>query len=389
MVILLLSLLALCWILVVYHHLIFPLILRRLRKVKSAVPVSAFRNRDLPEITLLVPAYNEVDVIADKVRNIASLDYPRDKLNLIIACDGCTDDTAIKALKTAAEPENKHLQIEVAVFPENGGKVAILNKLIPTIKSEIVGLSDASALISIDALYNAAAQFTDPKIGVVAPTYRILQPGSEGEAAYWRYQTGVKLGEAALGAPMGAHGALYFFRREAFCPLEADTINDDFILPMRMVADGYRAVYDTEIVALELEQATTQMDLNRRKRIAAGNLQQLLRLPKLLLPRYKGIAFSFFSGKGLRAVMPLILLCQLLICALLSVDSIFMLALTLLQLAVIIGAAIAPNFENRLPHALNVLSYLVNGYRSSLEGILRYLVGLEKGRWKRVSEQEI
>lgn len=386
---LLMILLATLWLLVVYHHLLFPMILRRFNKQPAQGHSCAVRNQPQPSITLLVPAYNEADVIADKVRNIASLDYPDGQLNLIIACDGCTDGTAIKALKTAAEPENRHLRVEVAVFPENGGKVAILNKLIPTIDSEIIGLSDASALISIDALYNAAARFADPKIGVVAPTYRILQPGSEGEAAYWRYQVGVKSGEAALGAPMGAHGALYFFRQEAFSPLEADTINDDFILPMRMVADGYRAVYDTEIVALELEQATTQMDLNRRKRIAAGNLQQLLRLPKLLLPRYKGIAFSFFSGKGLRAVMPLILLCQLLICALLSVDSIFMLALTLLQLAVIIGAAIAPNFENRLPHALNVLSYLVNGYRSSLEGILRYLVGLEKGRWKRVSEQEI
>src|SRR6202041_83917 len=101
------------------------------------------------------------------------------------------------------------------------------------IDTGLICLTDASALLSQTAMQIAAADFADPKIGVIAATYRFANDGTAGEAAYWRYQNAVKLGESALGGVIGAHGACYFFRAALFEPLPPDTINDDFILPMR------------------------------------------------------------------------------------------------------------------------------------------------------------
>ncbi|NMV11706.1 glycosyltransferase family 2 protein, partial [Vibrio parahaemolyticus] len=99
---------------------------------------------------------------------------------------------------------------------------------------------------------------------------------------------------------IGSHGAFYTFRTHLFEPLEVSTINDDFILPMRIVLRGYSAIYEPNMLALELEQSSDDADFKRRLRISAGNMQQLMQLKKLLLPRYRGTAFAFLSGKVLR-----------------------------------------------------------------------------------------
>ena len=374
------------WGLVIYHHLIYPLILKHsIRRARQRTPEIPTQY-NWPAMTLLIPAYNEADVIADKIRNIAMLDYPADRLHLVIACDGCSDDTAHIVRQTLREPEIQYLQAELLEFHENRGKTALLNAIIPTLNSELIGLSDASALISMDGLKLAAMHLSRPEVGVVAATYRILNPGSQGEARYWRYQVDVKRGEGALGSPIGVHGALYFIRKGLFSPLDADVINDDFILPMQVVSQGYRAVYEESLISLELEQASMTQDQNRRKRIAAGNIQQLLRLPGLLSPRLGGTAFAFASGKGLRAVMPLLLLLQLIACLLMSGGSEAALLFALLQIVTIVLARIRASLEQvQLPSAIDTLCYLVDGYSSSLIGVLRYLLGLEKGRWQRVN----
>lgn len=385
------------WAVIIYHHLVYPWLLKHLsqraaqtalrhpadRPSTSSGPVSISKQ---PGIAILIPAYNEADVIADKIRNVASLDYPTDKLQLIIACDGCSDATATLARQTCQEPECSQLKVHVAEYQQNRGKVAVLNQTIGLLDCDIVALSDASALISVDALQQASQAFQDARTGVVAATYKLLNPGSQGEADYWQYQTRIKISEATLGSPVGVHGALYFFRRELFRALPADTINDDFILPMQIIRDGYRGVYLQDIVSLELEQASLQMDEKRRVRIAAGNLQQLIRLAALLLPRYKGTAFTFLSGKALRAVMPALLCLQLILCALLGTETAALGILALLQVLGFICAALSKYLPQKLvPGKLQTLFYLANGYRASLTGMLRYMCGLERGRWKSVS----
>lgn len=392
MFIFLLSLFALSWALIIYHHIAYPLIMNQLIKKQVIARKQVVGESNYRSICIFIPAYNEADFIADKLINIASLDYPSEKLQVIIACDGCKDRTAEVAQAALKAPELAHLKVNILNFRKNHGKVALINQIIPNIDAEIVALSDASALISFDALKLVNRHFDDPKTGFVAATYKLLSPGSEGEQQYWNYQTKLKQGEASIGSAIGVHGALYFIRQDLFTALRADTINDDFILPMQIIEQGYEGKYDCDLIGLELEASSLDMDHKRRIRIAAGNLQQVLRLSALLSPSFGGTAFSFFSGKALRGFMPLILLTQFLVCVSLSLYLEAFAIFTALQLLGVLLARISTLVpENKTPtHILykpfKLGFYVINGYYNGLTGCLRYLAGLEKGHWKSVRD---
>ena len=387
--------------LVVYHHAGYPLLLKTLARLhkderldQPAAPGRRYQPRpddgEQPTVAIIIPAYNEAAVIADKVRNLAIQDYPTEKLQVIIACDGCTDDTAERARAAASDPLCGDLNVTVRDFAENRGKLAVLNELIPQVDADIVALTDASALLSIDALSIAAHHFQDASVGAVCATYKMLTPGSAGEQTYWQYQVAIKQREAALGAPLGAHGACYLFRPSLFSPLAPDTINDDFILPMSIVAHGKRVVYDTRMIAVELEKATEAMDHRRRRRIGAGNMQQVIRLAPLLVPApgRVGIAFAFISGKGLRPLVPALMLMAWVGSALLASGSIFF-AIAAVGQTVLYGLAALRAVFPRLPwpRPISALTYLVSGHIAGIIGAVRYLAGLDRGGWRRVQNQ--
>lgn len=400
---------------ILYHHLLYPLLLKlwarkaaEMKQTPSSVPHIP---EDIPAITLVIPAYNEADYIAEKIANLGIIDYPAHKLRIIIACDGCTDDTAQLARSTAARPENSHLNVDVREFTKNRGKVAVVNQIVTSADTSWVALSDVSALISIDAFNVAYPHMNTPDVGVICSHYQLLDPGSEGEAAYWKYQNQIKVGEAHAGTTLGSHGACYLFRRDTFQPLPADTINDDFVLPMMIVAQGYRAVYETDLHALELERVSLGMDYRRRIRIAAGNLQQVWRLKRLLMPQYGAIAFNFFSGKCLRVLMPYFMLMLLVLSLFLSGDS-WLWRVILLTQVFVYGTAIwvyliqadimqkttkksrlkaindwvrrrRQKWEQptRVNKVMKLFYYLVAGHFANLVGSLRYMLGFENGRW--------
>ena len=385
--------------LVVYHHLGYPLLLKWFAGRQAPTPPvpqprrawqAAAADAERPMVAIVIPAYNEEDHVADKLRNLAMLDYPSERLRVILACDGCSDATAERAWRVAREPECQDLSLQILEFHQNRGKVALLNHVIPNIDCDLLAFSDVSALISVDALLVAAGCFQDPQVGVLTGSYRLFgayrphQGAGCGESLYWEYQGEIKQREGALGSTMGVHGAFYMIRRELFEPLELDVINDDFMLPMRIVARGYRALYEPRILALELESATLELDRSRRRRIAAGNLQQLVRLGALLRPSLGKVAFVFASGKALRALMPFVLLLLLCGSAALAAGSWAFLALFLSQVVVYLAAFVVQRLgPARAPWPLQVAHYLVQGHLVGLVGSLRYLLGLERGRWRR------
>lgn len=224
--------------LIVYHHAIYPLILRWWAKRHplpeiedcSATLYRTTDNSELPSITIIIPAYNEAEWIADKIRNCASLDYPRDKLSVVIINDGSTDDTAAIAESTIQEAICSDTLFTIVNHKDNKGKICRLNESLPVVDSAITCISDVSALISIDALKLAATHFEDSKVGVVNSTYQLLDQQERGESLYWRYQNQLKYSESTLGSTIGAHGALYFIRTGLFEALPFNTINDDFII---------------------------------------------------------------------------------------------------------------------------------------------------------------
>lgn len=375
MEIFLLGLLFTLWILIIYHHLLYPTLLLALAKNKllnkPSKPSNYITQRRLPSISILVPAYNEAEFIAAKIHNLAALDYPANKLEVFIVCDGCTDDTFEIATQAASDKHVSMLDIKIINQANNLGKIGILNRYIPKLEGEIIALSDTSALLSIDALSICARYFLDPDVSVVAGSYKLARSASIGEDKYWQWQSNIKQAEACLGSPLGVHGALYFFTAKDFSPLPSDTINDDFILPMSIIAKGKLAVYSTQIIALELECATAHLERSRRVRIGAGNLQQLLRCAFLLQPKYRFTAFNFASGKALRAIMPALLLLQILVCMLLSGHYLSLLIFALLQLCAVFIAWILPE-NTASPNIVKTLCYVLNGYRCALLGSYLY-----------------
>ena len=364
-----------------WHHAGWPIALKLLSKRGGkAAPVMT---GSFPSITLVMPAYNEAGHIAAKLRNLAALDYPRDLLEIVIACDGCSDDTAEIARNVLAEAECAGLNARVVEHTRNRGKVAVLNGTITMITTEIVALTDVSAVLPADALVKAAAHFADPAVGAVGGTYIIEQPGSAGEAKYWEYQIAVKRGEAALGAPLGLHGAFYCMRRAAWKALPADTINDDFIMPLEIFGRGWKVAYDASIKVIELEKADEAMDARRRQRIAAGNAQQIARLAWLLNPRFGGTALAFASGKALRVAAPFLIALGLAGSMTLAASSPFFALLAALQLAGLGGAVAGTILGSAAPRLLAVARYVLVGHLASARGVVKYCAGGHRAPWRR------
>jgi len=367
----------------VYHHAVYPVSLRAIARSRPR-PSTPPRNSALPRMAILMPAHNEEAFIGRKIANLAALDYPRGKLSIIIVLDGCTDRTYEKAL-AALDRIDDALNVQLLRYRENRGKVAALNAGLAATRADLVALTDVSAELPPDALKRAAAHFADPEVGVVCGAYALAAPGSEGERAYWAYQRRVKAAEAAVAAPMGAHGAFYVLRRSLAAPLPEDTINDDFVLPMEIIAQGYSAVYDEDIAVQELETAPPQQDFRRRQRIGAGNLQQALRLWRLADPRRPGLAFVFTSGKMLRAVMPLLLVLLVAATAALAAQgAVLFQALLAAEAAALAFAGWAIRARpDGLAKPLAWWVYLVEGYAAALIGSVRYLAAPGRGPWRR------
>lgn len=380
--------LAICLWLIVYHHVVYPVLLSKIgswhRASRHNEPSAVVQPSEWPTMTVIVPAYNEATYIAEKIINLAEADYPRDRLKIVLAIDGSTDQT-LPLAEAAIREYCAGLDFELVNYRTNVGKVAVLNDCIAVAGSDLIALNDTSALFNAGALKQAASQFSDSAIGVVFATYRLRDAGSEGERAYTRFQTTLKANEAALDSPMGGHGALYFFRRALWTPMRADTINDDFILPMQIIANGARGVYDETIVATELERTKTNQEFRRRVRIGAGNMQQAIRLARLADPRRFWLAFTFVSGKGSRPFMPFIIILAIVLTAILAARGAWFYNLMLggELLVVVLGVVVILVRSPSTPKILAWLGYLVEGYVASSIGALRVVGGLRLNGWQR------
>jgi len=292
----------------VYVYLGYPLFLWALQAV--------FRPSPWPQsveasVSLLVAAYNEAAVIGDKIRNSLTIDYPADKLEVVIASDGSTDATAEIVRSFAASQSGP--RIHLLDFKENRGKTALLNEVIPKLRGEIVAFSDASSMLATDSLRLLVRSFSDPRVGAASGVYRLLRKdqarlGSQ-EDLYWKYETFLKVQEAKLGAFTGAHGSLYAIRRALYPFPSAATINDDFTIPMRILERGYRVAYDPAAVAYE--EAHEMEGFARRVRITAGNIEQLREMKSLIWPPRPFVLFCLLSHKAGRLLVPIFLLIAL------------------------------------------------------------------------------
>lgn len=290
-------------IILFYIYLGYPILLIFLSFIRNK-PVR--KDNIEPSISIIIPAYNEEAVIEAKIKNVLSLDYPKEKLEIIVASDGSTDRTTNIAKAYLAEG------IKLFDFALRRGKPAMLNETVPKAKGEIILFSDASSILDKNTIRKLVRSFNDPSVGSVCGDYKFgysdLSLRGRGEGLFVKYELFIKKKEAQIGSVLGLHGAIYAIRKELYPNLEVDAINDDYIIPAKIVEKGFRSVFEEEAVAYEIQNLTVEGEFRRRIRTAAGNWQQLNQLKSLFNPLRGMIFIEFFSHKILRALTPMLLI---------------------------------------------------------------------------------
>jgi poly-beta-1,6-N-acetyl-D-glucosamine synthase len=288
--------------LLAYLHLGYPALIGIWAALRQAQPRHAV---DEPPVSVLIIAYNEAARIGARIENILALDYPRSRLGIVVASDGSTDGTAERA--------RGYLDAGVRVmeFEARRGKPAVLNDLVPTLRSEIVVLADARQRFESGTLRALVAPFGDPHVGAVSGELILTEgadlPGStQGVSFYWRYEKLIRYSESRVDSTVGATGAIYAVRRALFEPIPEDTILDDVVIPLRIVRQGYRVLFEPRARAYDRVAPSSQAELARKVRTLAGNFQLFTREHWLLNPFRNRLWFQTLSHKGLRLLAPLL-----------------------------------------------------------------------------------
>jgi len=296
-----------CAGLIVWTQLGYAAALAALALVFARVPKPGVRSAGAPGaagpapvLSLIVAAHDEESVIAEKVGNSLSLDYPRDRLELIVACDGCTDATAARARAAGAD-----LVLELP----RGGKIRAQDAAVDRSRGEIVAFSDANAMWQADAASALAGAFSDPRVGYACGQVRFVQAAagagaSNQEGVYWRYELAVRGLESRLGSITAGNGAIYATRRDTYMVVDP-IMGHDLSLPFNMVKRGLRAVYVPGARASEKMVPSLGGEFARKRRMMSHTWPILLR-GGMLSPRgyTPGYALMIFSHRLLRYCTP-------------------------------------------------------------------------------------
>lgn len=370
---------------VAYGYVLYPVVVWALSRLFARDPEPPMiAEAELPRAALVIAAYNEAPVIEDRINNALALDYPRDRLEVVVASDGSDDGTGEVCLRHAR-------RITPLVFPVRRGKAATLNAAVGRVDAHIVIFSDANTTMDAAAARRLVRWFADPAVGAVCGRL-VLTDGSGGNAdgLYWRYETFLKRCEGRLGALLGANGAIYAVRRELFAPLAPGTIVDDFVIPLAAkMRSRCRIVYDPGALAFEESAPAVRDEFRRRVRIGIGGVQAIGMLWPLLLPRYGWTAFSFWSHKVLRWACPVLLILALFSAAALWHEPLYRAAL-LAQVAFYVLCA-ADSFLNRVGwrgrRLLRLCSMFAAMNLALLVGLFRGILGPHTGIWARTARR--
>ena len=343
-----------------------------------------------PNVCLFVTAYNEKDYIEQKVANSFALNYPKEKIQYLWITDGSNDGSP--------EILRKYPELEVFHLDERKGKMHAMNRGMHFVKSPIVVFSDCNTLLGENSVLEIVREFINPKVGCIAGEKRIMENVSDeaagaGEGIYWKFESWIKKMDSELNSAVGAVGELFAIRRELFEQVEEDTLLDDFIISLRIAMKGYKISYVPNAWAMETASINVSEEMKRKKRIAAGGIQTLIRLKSLLNPfRFGLLSFQYISHKVLRwsiAPLSLFLLLPVSFIILLRDKTFtefnFISGFFWLQFVLYIVAILGYIFQHQktklkiwfVPYYFASMNY------ASLVGWLRFLQGKQSVKWEK------
>jgi cellulose synthase/poly-beta-1,6-N-acetylglucosamine synthase-like glycosyltransferase len=289
-----------------YGLLVYFLLLVKRRFFKSKKQETLMEDF-LPTCSLVIAAYNEEDLIQQKIENTLLLSYPKELLKVYFVTDGSSDRTP--------EIVKQYPQFTLLHLDERKGKVVAIDRAMDFIDSEVVVFTDANTFLNKEALRMICRHYADGSVGGVAGEKRVAfsenaDASSAGEGMYWKYESQLKKWDSELYSVVGTAGELFSIRRALYERVSPDTILDDFMISMQIAEKGYRIVYEPMAFATETASENIKEELKRKIRIAAGGMQAIVRLKELLNPfKFPVLSFQYISHRVLRwTVTPLLLI---------------------------------------------------------------------------------
>jgi poly-beta-1,6-N-acetyl-D-glucosamine synthase len=277
---------------VAYTYAGYPMLVVLLSKIR---PKPVAKAPIILTVSIVMAAHNEAEHIATKLENLLTLDYPKDKIQIIVASDGSTDGTD-RIVEGYAERGVALVRLE-----EAKGKPTALNEAAKLATGEVLVFCDARQRIDDHAVSALVSCLADPSVGSVSG--ELHMESVKGPGAYWKYEKLIRHAESIAGSVPGVTGALHAMRRGSFRPIPRDAILDDMVIPLQAMLDGYRVVLEPEAKAFDRE-ADTKNEFKRKARTLTGNFQLLTYLPELLNPFKNRIFWQYVSHKVLRLVCP-------------------------------------------------------------------------------------
>ena len=371
-------------LLIVYTYVGYPLLIGAaawMRSILSKPCSSPSLPKDLPLVSVCIAVHNEGHRIAAKLENLRSLDYPRDRLEIVISSDGSADSTS-EILRD--QPGVRYLE------GPKGGKVVALGRAIEASKGSIVVFADARQVLSINAIRALVARLQDEEVGAVSGLLKFVAPQGEearGADMYWRYESMIRRFEGRCFSLVGASGALYAMRRADIHMPKPGTILDDFEIPIQVLKTGRRIVLEDSAVAMDIANVARGAEAGRKIRTLAGNFQSFLQQPWLFSPFRNPVWWQFISHKVLRLVVPYLMLLALAGSAL--ADGLLYRAAFACQATFYLAALSGfwwPTLRRLRP--VNIASTFIDLNFSAVKGLYFFVSGRSHLTWKSASSPE-
>jgi len=345
---------------------------------------------EMPTCTLIVAAYNEKDLIEEKIMNTLSLRYPEEKLELVFVTDGSSDGTN--------DIVAKYHQIKLLHSSERKGKISAVHRAVADVGSEVIVFTDANTFLNQDALLFICRHYADPKVGAVAGEKRVTidatADATAGEGFYWKYESKLKAWDSELYSVVGAAGELFSVRKTQYEPVPSNAILDDFMISMRIAEKGFVIVYEPEAYAQENTSANIKEELKRKIRIAAGGIQSVIWLKALLNPfRFPLLSFQYISHRVLRwTITPLFMITAFILNLIIVFQDGGNLYLGLMvgQILFYLSAYLGKLMEERklrvkilfIPYYFCVMNYAV------FAGLFRFFLGRQSVVWEKAARKQ-
>ncbi len=369
--------------LLVYAYVVYPVLViavarlvgRSARRESSTAP----GHRE-PTVAVVVAAFNEETGIAARIGNLLQQDYPLDRLQILIGCDGCTDQTVETAMRHAGP------HVTVHAFPTNRGKSSVLNDLVAAADASIVVFTDANTVFRPDTIRRLAAAF-DSDTAAVCGELIMQRPsaGTNQDHQYWTVERRLKVAESSIGGLLGANGGVYAIRRECFQPLRPDTICDDFVIAMNIAVGGGGLRYVPAATAYEDVPEDVEAEFHRRTRIGTGNYQALFRNPRYIYGGSVALAFTYVSHKVLRWFTPHLALVVLAGSLLSSEPGYRTFAGMLVAGLTLAGIVHVTRHRVLWPTVFRFASYFAVLNVAFLVGFSSFVTGSYRGNWRRTA----